>query len=178
MYRWFILLTGLSTLFGGLLGHAFNYHFGFVAKYPSWIISMAAVWLGGQAALIRAKNILEKKWYRVLTVFNLVELVALLVITLSQGKFIFVEIHSAIGLLLLVFIPELNLYRRFHSHISYGLMLGIVSLMGAVLFHVLKISVTQWFTFFDFGHLFMALCLVLVNNGILKSYRTEQVSLS
>lgn len=178
MYRWFILLTGLSTLFGGLLGHAFNYRFGFEAKFPSWIISMAAVWLGGQAALIRAKHILGKKWYDLLTFFNAFELVVLLVITLTLQKFVIVEIHSAIGLVLIVFILEASLYRRYHSHVSLGLMLGIASLVGAVVFHVLKISVTQWFTFFDFGHVFMAACLIFTARGILRSYRTEQVTLS
>lgn len=178
MYRWFVLLTGISTFFGGLLGHAFNYELGFSGKFPSWFISMAAVWLGGQAALIRAKHVLGKKWYQVLTVFNLVELIALLVITIIYQKFIFVEIHSAIGLVLLVFIPEAVLYKRFHSHISLGVMFGIVSLVGAVVFHILKISVTHWFTYFDFGHVFMAMCLVYVCRGILRSYRTEQVTLS
>lgn len=177
LYRWFILFTGFACLFGGSLGHAFNYKFGIEAKFPSWITSMVAVAFGAQAALIRAKAYIGKA-YNLLTALNIVQLVAFITVAVWFKNFVLVEIHSAVGLVLFVVLLEYLIYRRRQSKFSLAVMSGVGMLVFAVVFHILKISVTQWFTYFDFGHVFMILCLYCVWRGILRHGAAEQAALA
>jgi len=173
LYRMFILFSGISCLLSGFFGHAFSYNFGVGGKFSTWFTSMIAVSFAEQAALIRVRSYIGKNTFKFLSIFNIVQVIVFIAITIFKPQFVFVEIHTAIGLLLIVCSMEIFIYTKVKSRISLNIIAGIGMLIFAVLFHIFKISATNWFTYFDFGHIFMSLCLMFFTLSILWYHETE-----
>jgi hypothetical protein len=163
--RIFLLLTGLSTLVGGLVGHAFLHCLPFVFKLPGWMLGMVAVSALEQAAILRAEGAVGRRARKVLTWLNIAQLTVALWFVSSTLWFPTVEIHSAIGFLLLVAPLEAWRFGRGGDAASVGLLLGVLLLVGAVLAHISKISLSPWFCYFDFAHLFMAAAMWAIMRG-------------
>ena len=102
LFRAFLILMGVSTFIGGLVGHAFLYYVPFVFKTPGWVLGMLAVTALGQTCIERSRVFLNRTWVRSLTVLNVVELLLATVFVFITLWFPLVEIHSAFGMLLLV----------------------------------------------------------------------------
>jgi hypothetical protein len=163
--RIFLLLTGLSTLVGGFVGHAFLYCLPFGFKLPGWMLGMVAVSALEQAAIVRAQEAMGRRAAKVLTWLNIAQLTVALWFVSSTLWFPMVEIHSAVGFLLLVAPLEAWRFRRGRDSASAGILLGILLLIGAVLAHIFKISLGPWFCYFDFAHLFMAAAMWAILRG-------------
>ncbi|GAB4495916.1 MAG: hypothetical protein OHK0019_26370 [Saprospiraceae bacterium] len=154
-FRVFFLLTGLSCLVGGIVGHAFIYTFPPMLKLPGWVLSMIAVSALEQASIMRAQGFLGKKWKRVFTGLNIAELTVALWFVFATLWFPAVEIHSAFGFLLVIAPLEGWLFFKTRSPASRHILTGILLLVAAVAVHILKISAGVWFSYFDIAHLFM-----------------------
>jgi hypothetical protein len=153
--RIFFLLTGISTFIGGIVGHAFLYALPFAFKIPGWSLGMIAVSALEQASTVRSRAILGDKRVRIITWINITALTLALWFVSTTLWFPIVEIHSAIGFLLVVLPLEILLIVKTRSRGGREILWGILLLVGAVLVHLLKISWSVWFSFFDIGHLFM-----------------------
>src|SRR6185369_5057019 len=124
LYRTFVLVIGISCLLSGFFGHAFSYNFGVGGKFSTWFTSMIGVSLAQQAAFVRLKTYITPRAYTFLTAFNLFQLVVFLLVTFFKPQFVYVEIHTAIGMLLTVCGIEAWLYTRNRSRISLNIMAG------------------------------------------------------
>ncbi len=155
LFRIFMLLMGLSTLIGGLAGHAFLYALPFIFKTPGWVLGMLAVTALAQTAIERSRSLLGPGRARVLTIINSVELLIALCVVFATLWFPLVEIHSAFGMLLLLATLEGWMYAKTRRRSSFYLLLSIVFAAAAAGVHIAKISLGLWFTFFDIGHVLM-----------------------
>lgn len=155
LYRIFFLLMGFSTLVGAIIGHFFIYCLPFVFKTPGWGLGMIAVSAFEQATIVRATPIIGPGWKRILSWINILELFCALTFVSSTLWFPGVEAHSAFGLLGIVLPLEFLRYLKGGHPGSRYVLLGILVLFGSVLVHILKISVSVWFCYFDIAHLTM-----------------------
>lgn len=155
LFRLFFLLMGLSTLIGGIVGHAFMHCLPQVCKTPGWGLGMLAVSAFEQVSILRARTVLSEKTVRALTALNIAQLSVALLVVYATLWFPAVEIHSAFGLLLIVAPIETRLLLRNRDVVSRHILTGILMLVGGVAIHILKISACAWFCYFDIAHLFM-----------------------
>lgn len=70
LMRAFFLFMGLSTLYGGVFGHAFLHLVQFGMKAPGWLLGMVATAALAQAAIEDARPALRLGWPRFLTLLN------------------------------------------------------------------------------------------------------------
>ena len=155
--RAFFLLIGGATLVGGLIGHAFLYHFGFHWKIPGWVLSMLGVAALERAAILHAKPLIAPFWGRFFSVMNVVELVAIMYLALATLNFHYVEVHTGYGLMIVVGLFEGFVYWKTRDAGSRLILLAIPIMIVAVVVHLAYFSFSVWFTYFDIGHVLMCM---------------------
>ncbi|MBV6440342.1 MAG: hypothetical protein EPGJADBJ_02008 [Saprospiraceae bacterium] len=165
LFRVFFMLTGLSTLIGGLVGHAFLHHFSVVFKMPGWVLGMIAVSALEQVSIMRSRSFLGREWVRALGWLNIAQLTVALSVVFITLWFPVVEIHSAFGFLLVIAPLEARMFLKDRSAVSRFILWGILLLVGAVAVHILKISAGVWFCYFDIAHLFMCAAVWMFMTG-------------
>jgi len=153
--RIFFLLMGFSTVIGAVVGHFFLYCLPFIFKAPGWGLGMIAVSALEQASIVRARPFIGARWGRVLGWVNILELTLALWFVTATLWFPGVEIHSAFGLLCIVAPLEGLVFLKTKHPGSRYLLQGILFLVAGVLIHILKISLSVWFCYFDIAHLLM-----------------------
>ncbi len=153
--RIFFAFMGVSTLIGGLVGHAFLHKLPFEYKIPGWTLGMVAASALAQASVARSSDMMRLAVKRMFTGINIGAFAVLLVLLLSTLWFPIVEIHSAFSLLLIVTTLEMNRWIRLRDESSRYILTGILFAVAAALVHVLKLSLGIWFTFFDIGHVLL-----------------------
>lgn len=156
LYRWFFLLTGVSTTIAAIIGHAFLYKFGFSAKIYGWVFAVLSVSFAQFAALFHAKNSYTKTLFKPLLVFCSIETLAAFIFTFKYWSFVVVEVHTAIGLVLIVTSLEYIHYKKTKSKLSLYMMYGVGVAVIAVICHIAKFAMSVWFNHIDLSHLFMA----------------------
>lgn len=153
--RYFLLFMGLSTLIGGILGHGLLYLTSEEGRLPGWCISMIAVALMERAAIMHTRPLVKPWAGNLLSILNYIELAVLITLTITTLDFIFVEIHAIYGLLFVVFMLELYVYRK--SKDSSGPYFFLATGFGvlATIVHELKWGINFWFNYNDVTHLIM-----------------------
>lgn len=167
LYRYFFLITGISTLISALIGHAFLYYFGLKGKCITWEINILSVSIASFAAVYHTRNTIHKNLFKFLILINLLETLYVLIFTGLYPTFVIVEIHSAFCLLIMVTILESRYYRLTKSKISKHLLLGVAIAILAVLVHVFKIAISNWFNHMDLSHIIMCISVYVMHKGIL-----------
>jgi len=165
-YRYFFLLTGISTLFSALFGHAFGYQFGSGAKIPGWLLAILGVGFAQFAVLFSTKEIVGPWLFPRLLWLNLIEVTGAVILTLGFQSFIVIEAHSAFGLLFMVTILEAINYSRTKSRLSKNMIWGVALAVVAVICHITKIAFSKWFNHLDISHVFLALSLYVMYKGV------------
>lgn len=178
LYRWFLLVTGISTGVSALLGHAFSYAVGPGFKLAGWILGMASVILAQFAALVHTRPVLKETTYKTLVAINLLEMVLALVVLLIMRTFLAVEIHSAFGLLIVATSLEAFYFSKIRSAFSRYFITGVGLSIVAVSCHLLKLAISPWFNHLDLSHVFMALALLTMYSGLKKEQQIQIPSLS
>lgn len=167
LYRYFFLITGFSTLISALIGHAFLYYFGLKGKCISWEINILSVSIASFAAIYHTRNTIHKKLFIFLILINLLETLYALIFTGMYPTFVIVEIHSAFCLLIMVTILESRYYHQTKSKISKHLLLGVTIAILAVLVHIFKLAISNWFNHMDLSHIIMCISVYVMHKGIL-----------
>lgn len=151
----FFLLMGLSTIAGGVIGHAFLYETGMYGKIPGWYIGMAAVAVFERAAIIHSRPLMNKSIGRFFSWFNYAEILTFMILSLITLRFVFVILHVMYGLLVVVFCFELYVYSKTKDaaikHIFYATAWGV----AALLCHAYQLSIHYWFNYNDVSHMAM-----------------------
>ncbi len=162
--RYYFLSMALATAIGGLIGHGFYYLFldenslgVSVWKLPGWLTSMISIALIERASIEYARKIINPKIGKFFVWLNIIELMTFMTLTFSTINFIFVEIHSAYGILVVVAGFNGFVYYKTKSKASklFLIAVSISGLSGIVFMN--QISISIWFNYFDISHTLMAI---------------------
>lgn len=173
LYRWFFLLTGLSSLVAALIGHAFLYHFGWEAKIYGWVTGIISISFAQFAVLHHTRKSISESLFKTLMVLNVIEVIVAFILTFIIYSFTVVEIHTAYCLVINVTILEFIHYKKTGSLLSKYMMYGVGIAVLAVLCHVFKIAFSVWFNHLDLSHIFMALSMYMMYKGV-SLYQPEK----
>lgn len=155
--QYYFLLMGISTLWGGLIGHGFQYVFGFNARLPGWYISMIAIMLLERASIEHARKAIKDKWIRILLVINILELLLMAGLTTYTMNFFWVQVHSVYGVLIVTFAFHLYTYSTTKNEGSRIMLWAILVLSIAAFVYNYPVVPHQWFNHLDFAHVLMAI---------------------
>lgn len=164
-YKYYFLMMGIATTFGGLIGHAFLYALSMPWKLPGWIISMFSIMLIERATIEHTRILLKPAIIRWLQVINIVELLIFLSLTVYFLDFFFVEFHSGYGLMFVVLSLEGFLYLRTRNEAGKFILTGIALAAVAALIFMNRLSPHPWFNHIALSHIFMALAAIFFYLG-------------
>lgn len=159
-FRYYFLLMALATTYGGVIGHAFIYAFGFAWKLPGWFLSMLSINLLERAMIAYSKPYMSTRWHRWFSWFNLLELVAFAFLAYYFLNFKFVEIHTAYGLVVFVLAFSVFNYRKRMGSDrmpALHLIIGVGNAVIAGLVYIYRLGVHEWFNHVDISHLFLCI---------------------
>ncbi len=176
LYRWFLLVTGLSTLVSAIIGHAFLYAFSFNAKIFGWVTGIASVIFAQFAAISHTKSLFKPNTVNLLIILNSIEVILAFILLFYFNSFVVVEIHSAIGLIVTVSILEFVNYQHSKSELSKHMLLGIGVAVLAIVCHVLKLAISVWFNHMDLSHLIIAIAIYIMYLGIKQELKMNTLS--
>lgn len=167
-FKYYFLVMGIATAFGGIIGHAFLYAFTFAWKLAGWVISMIAIMLIERAAIEHTRILLNNKIINLLRIINVVEFVIFLGLTFYFLDFFYVELHTAYGLMVVLFSLELLLFIRAKNDASKLLLMAVVLVGLAAFVFMGRIVLHQWFNHMCLSHVFMSITTVLIYKGVKK----------
>ena len=169
LYCAFLLVMGLATVYGGLIGHAFFYKFTMGWKEPGWIISMLSVGLAERAAIIHARPLMKTHIGNIISFANVLEVIFMIAVVVITQNFFFVEVHATYGLLLVVTSFELFVLLKRKDEGSKVILYAVVACALAATVHLTKFSIHKWFNYLDLSHVLMAVSSYLFYRGIRKT---------
>ena len=167
-FKYYFLIMGIATAFGGIIGHAFLYAFTFAWKLAGWVISMIAIMLIERAAIEHTRILLNDKIINWLRIINVVEFVLFLGLTFYFLDFFYVELHTAYGLMVVLFSLEMLLFIRTKNDASKLLLLAVVMVGIAAFVFMSRIVLHHWFNHMALSHVFMSIATVLIYKGVKK----------
>jgi hypothetical protein len=166
--RFYFMLMGVATLFGGLIGHAFLYLFVFAWKLPGWIFSMLSVALIERASIGHAQPFLKPQIGKFFLGLNIVELLTVGTVTISTLDFKWVEFHTGYGLLAIVLPFHSYVYYKTRDKGSFTFIIAVgIASLGALVF-MNKISLNTWFNHLDFSHMLLAIAAWVFYKGTIQ----------
>lgn len=164
-FRRYFLLVAIATALGGIIGHGFLYAFSFAWKLPGWIVGIVSVALIERSAISHAQALIKPKIGQFFLVFNIIEMCAILAITIITLDFKWVEYHNGYGLVVNV--------AGFHGYVYYrtrdkGSLIilwavGITTIASIVFTN--QLSLHQWFNYIDASHVLLAIAAYVMYRG-------------
>jgi hypothetical protein len=151
---YFLILSG-ATAIGGIIGHAFLFHFSFAWKLVGWILSMISIMLIERASIEYASRIINLSFAKWLRWINLIELTLFITITVVSLKFFFVEVHTTYGLLIVVASLHYYVYRKTKSKGSFLFLIAVGFAALSALIYMNRWGLSRWFTHSDISHIFL-----------------------
>ena len=164
----YFLLMGLSTFFGGLIGHGFQYAFGFEWKLLGWITSMLAVMFIERSAIEYSINLIPRRIHFFLLWLNIIELVVIMFLAIYYLNFKFVEFHAVWGFMIVVFSFHVFTFIKTKDKGSRWILSGIAVLAVAMFVFNYPVSPHVWFNHYDLSHVLMAIASVLFLKGAMN----------
>ncbi|MEA3447382.1 MAG: hypothetical protein U9Q98_02880 [Bacteroidota bacterium] len=161
----YFLSMGISTFFGGIIGHGFLYAFSFAWKLPGWITSMLAVMILERAAIEHASHVASKGAVRLFKWMNIIELLTFMTLTFVTLNFKFVEIHSAYGVMFVVGSYSLFTYWKTHSKASKIFLYGVGFAIVSSIIYLNQWNLHTWYNYLDASHTFMSVAAFIFYRG-------------
>ena len=168
LLRYHFLTMGIATAIGGLIGHGFLYAFSFAWKLPGWIISMLSIMLIERASIEHVQPLVRRWVAQTFRIVNLVELLTFMAITFITLNFFFVQVHSAYGLMAVVFSLQLFAYLKTRTEGSRWFLIAVGWSALSALFYMNQISLHVWFNYYDISHTLMAVAAGFMYVGAQK----------
>jgi len=165
-FKYYFLIMGLATTFGGLIGHAFYYEFTKTWKLVGWIISMFAIMLIERGAIEHTRIVLNKKYVKILGIVNIIEFLIFLGLVLFTLDFFYVQLHSGYGLMFVVFTIEVLLFLKTKNKATQYIMAGIGFAALSALVFATEFSIHEWFNYLSLSHVLMAVATVFIYEGV------------
>jgi hypothetical protein len=174
-FRYYFLLLGIATLWGGLITHAFIYRLSQPWKVPGWITSTWAISLLAFAVVRHHKKIISKI-YKLIVGLIVLELLMVMSVIIYTVEFKWAGVHSAFGLFLIVGSLSAYSFSKFKDDGSLWMLYGIgVFLISGVIFAA-KLSINTWFNHVDLTHSLLSLAAYIMYKGISKMMNDPQQS--
>lgn len=167
-FRYYFLLMGIATLSGGVIGHGFLYALSFGWKLPGWIIGMISVALVERSAIAHARPLIRARIGKFFLIVNLIELIAIITITMITLDFTWVQIHSGYGLLAIVATFHAFTWYRTRDNGSLIIMGGVAITGVASIVFMSKFSFHTWFNYLDLSHVLLAIAAYVMYLGGLR----------
>jgi hypothetical protein len=165
-FKYYFLIMGLATTFGGIIGHAFYYEFSKSWKLVGWIISMFAIMLIERGAIEHTRIVLNKKYVKIFGIINIVEFLIFLGLVFYTLDFFYVQLHSGYGLMFVVFTIEVLLFLKTKNEATKYIMAGIGFAALSALAFATKFSIHEWFNYLSLSHVMMAVATVFIYGGV------------
>jgi len=165
-FKYYFLVMGLATTFGGIIGHAFYYEFSKAWKLVGWIISMFAIMLIERGAIEHTRIALNKKYVKILGIVNIVEFILFFGLVLYTLEFFYVQLHSGYGLMFVVFTIEVLLFLKTKNKSTQYIMAGIGFAALSALSFATEFSIHRWFNYLSLSHMLMAVATVFIYGGV------------
>ena len=172
-FRYYFLLIAIATFLGGVIGHGFLYALSFPWKLPGWTISMISVALIERSAISHARRLIKPAVVQFFLVVNIVELVIIMTLTMTQLDFFWVEFHSAYGLLIVVCSFHAYTYYRTKDKGSLTIMWAVGVTAIASMVFMSETSPHTWFNYLDLSHTLLAIASYVFYKGALRLERRE-----
>lgn len=172
-FKIYFLVMGIATFLGGIIGHAFMYHFSFYWKLPGWITSMISIMFVERAAIEHTRIRLSTQIIKAFRVVNIIEFLTFLSLTIFTLNFFFVEFHSGYGLMFVVLSLEGYLYLKTRNKASKLMLIGVAFAAVAALFFMTKTSFHQWFNYLSISHVLMAIAAWFFYLGAIRIDMSE-----
>lgn len=175
--RAYFFCMGVATFIGSIVSHGFLYALSPSWKFLGWAFAMYAINRLERAMIYYSRPLMSSELTQFFDRFNVFELIVfaglaygnLLFGFFDIDSFIFVEIHSAYGLLVFVFgFGIFNFIKRGHNRDVLYFLWAVGAAACAALFFSLKISINKWFNHVDISHIFMAISAFLFYLGFVK----------
>jgi hypothetical protein len=172
-FRYYFLLIAIATFLGGVIGHGFLYALSFPWKLPGWIISMISVALIERSAISHARRFIKPGVVRFFLVLNIVELITIMTVTMTTLNFFWVQVHSAYGLLVVVFSFHAYTYYRTKDKGSLTILWAVGVTAVASLVYMNEFSLHTWFNYLDLSHTLLAIASYVFYKGALNLEKRE-----
>ena len=175
--RAYFFCMGFATFIGGIVSHGFLYALSPSWKFLGWAFAMYSINRLERAMIFYSRPLMSSKLTRFFDWFNIFELIVfaglaygnLLFGFLDINSFIFVEIHSAYGLVVFVFgFGMFNYIKRGHNRDILYFLYAVGAAACAAIFFSLKIGISKWFNHIDISHIFMAISVYWFYLGFTK----------
>lgn len=171
LYSYSFLVTGLAITVSAVIGHAFLYHFGYEAKIYGWVLTILGVSLSQFGVLYHVKGIFKAETNKILLYAAITEIILALILVFVIRTFVFVEVHTAIGMIGMVVVLEWINYSKTRSKLSLAMIYGVTWATMAVVGHVFKLNISRWFNYMDLGHVFVAIGTVTMIRGVIEEQK-------
>jgi hypothetical protein len=171
----YFLFMGVATTLAGVLGHGLLYMVGLPWKIPGWFLSMIAIMLIERSSIEHAKELISSRLGKFFLKANLWELLILMGLTAYSLNFLFVEIHSAYGVLGTVFFFHLYAYRKTKDIGSKYMLWGVAVLVVATFVFNYPVVINKWFNHSDFAHVLMTITTILFMYGGLNFGKRPEI---
>lgn len=173
-FRYYFLLIGISTFFGGVIGHGFLYALRFEWKLPGWIISMISVALIERSSISHARPFIIPSIGIIFLAINILELLCAISITLYTLDFFWVEAHAAYGLLVVVASFHGYVYLKSRDKGSLLILSGVAITACASIIFMNEISIHKWFNHIDISHVLLSVASYIFYKGALHLQQPEK----
>jgi hypothetical protein len=167
-FRYYFLLMAIATFLGGVVGHGFLYAVSFGWKLPGWITGMVSIALIERSSIAHARQLIKPQIGKFFLVFNLIELLTIMIITMTTLDFKWVELHSGYGLLAIVASFHLYTYYKTKDKGSLTILIAVAITGLASIVFVNKLSLHVWFNHIDISHVLLAISAYVFYRGALR----------
>lgn len=163
--RNYFLFISIATVLGGFLGHGFLYAFDTAWKLPGWIMGIISVALIERSSISHAQPLIKPWIGSFLMVFNVIEMLVILVITIATIDFKWVEYHNAYGFIVNVVGFHGYTYYRTRDKGSLIILIGVgITTVASVVF-TRQLSLHTWFNYVDISHVLLAIAGYVIYLG-------------
>lgn len=161
MFSWFFILMGVATMIGGLIGHAFLYALSNEWKLPGWLVSMLSINLLERAVIRYSAPLMKPAFSKFFSRLNILELLVFAGLAFGTLNFKFVEVHSAYGIMVVVFGFSLfNFFKGSRGPVVMNLVVGVIFALLAAVTFTMRLSISEWFNYIDISHVLMAVTAI------------------
>lgn len=162
-WKFFFIIMSITTCIAGFAHLLFAYPYGEDLRTLGRLCSGISVLAAEFAAISTLKNTLLKNALRV---FSLIKLFGFLLALLIFLSFTMVKLNSVIGFVGIIggiYVREFYLTKSTKSKmVLYAILISVL----AGLVNSFKLSVHQWFTYHDLGHLLMIWASYCIYKGV------------
>jgi len=181
--RSFFFFLGWAATLGAIFGHGLihlnkPYPWTYYLRLVGWLTSMLAVGFMERSAISHAANLIKPGVKKFFLGLNIAEMVLLTIITVATVKFVFVEVHSAYGFLLIILGFHSYTFIKSKNKGSKLMLLNTVVLLITFFIYNTPIIPHEWFNHRDLAHVAMAISCYIMYLAVLNMKETPKLVVS